>query len=132
MASPTSQPESARVFRAGSLVYTRMGLFTLRITVQVLFTAAQMPMFLRVLPHDRFGQFSSANGIVLSVAMMIAGVSGGAWLDWLDKRTDEPLYHYRYLPIWVSVCLVLCLVFLILLYREWLKHGGDKNYQPPR
>lgn len=108
-----------------------MGLFALHITVQVLFTASQLPMFMRILPHDQFGQFSSANGLIASAAMIIAGVVSGAWLDWLDARCTEPLYHYRYLPIWVSACLVLCLLFLALLYKEWLKHGGDSNYTPP-
>ncbi|MCX6970327.1 MAG: MFS transporter [Verrucomicrobia bacterium] len=111
-------------------IYT--GLFILHITVQVLFNAAQLPMFMRVLPKDRFGQFNSANGIIASASMIVAGVVSGAWLDWLDLRISEPLYHYRYLPIWVSTCLVLCLVFLILLYKEWKKHGGDKNYEPPK
>ena len=88
-------------------------------------------MFMRVLPKDRFGQFNSANGIIASAALIVAGVVSGAWLDWLDLRVSEPLYHYRYLPVWVSTCLALCLVFLILLYKEWKKYGGDKNYHPP-
>lgn len=108
------------------------GLFTLHIVVQVLFNAAQMPMFMRILPHERFAQFNSANGVIFSLAMILAGALSGAWLDWLDARTADPLYHYRYLPAWVSSCLALCLVFLILLYKEWKKYGGDKNYEPPQ
>ena len=109
-----------------------MVLFVLHISVQVLFNAAQLPLFMKLLPKDRFGQYFSAGGVITSAALMVAGVLSGAWLDWLQGRQTVPLYQYRYLPMWVSGSHALCLFFLVLLYRSWKRLGGDAAYQPPR
>ena len=40
-------------------------------------------------------------------------------------------FCYRLIPLWNIPFLCLGLLFMFLLYREWKRLGGDKNYQPP-
>ncbi|MBN8712125.1 MAG: MFS transporter [Verrucomicrobia bacterium] len=108
-----------------------MVLFVLHISVQAFYIAAQMPMAMRLFPKDRFGQFNTAGAIIAGPVTMLAGIMVGVWLDWLDNRMEAPLSQYRYYPAWVAGCQFICLIFMILLYRDWKKLGGDESYSPP-
>jgi len=108
-----------------------MVLFALHISVQVIVRAAEMPLQMRILPQDRYAQLGSAGGLVMGLGSMVAGVLSGLWLEWMKAGETVELFHYRYLPIWQTICMVVSLVFLMLLLREWKHLGGDRNYIAP-
>lgn len=105
-----------------------MLLFVLHISVQAVANASIMPLQMRILPRDRYAQLGSAAGIIQGLGAMSAGALLGFWLSWLERGENVPLFHYRYLPLWVTGSYIACLVFMILLYREWKRLGGDQHY----
>jgi Na+/melibiose symporter-like transporter len=96
-----------------------------------LYMAADFPMYMRILPKSRFGQFSSANAIVRSVAVIIGGLIIGFILDHLAVIFPVKDYCYRFVPVWSIVCTAASLFFLRRLYADWLKRGGLESYVPP-
>lgn len=108
-----------------------MGLFVLHISVQSVVRASEMPLQMRLLPHDRYAQLGSAAGIIISLGIMAAGVISGVWLEWMKARETVELFHYRYLPAWSALCILISLGFFLLLYREWKRLGGDQHYTAP-
>jgi predicted MFS family arabinose efflux permease len=108
-----------------------MGLFVPHISVQSVVRASEMPLQMRLLPRDRYAQLGSAAGIIISIGIMAAGVISGAWLEWMKARETVELFHYRYLPAWSAVCILIALGFFVLLYREWKRLGGDQHYTAP-
>ncbi|XHR30544.1 MAG: MFS transporter [Chthoniobacteraceae bacterium] len=108
-----------------------MVLFALHISVQVIVRAAEMPLQMRILPQDRYAQLGSAGGLIMGFGSMIAGGLSGLWLEWMKAGETVELFHYRYLPIWQTFCMIVSLIFLILLLREWKRLGGDRNYIAP-
>ncbi len=108
-----------------------MALFVLHITTQVLSNAALMPLGMKILPRDRYAQIGSAGGIIQALAGMCAGGLIGLWLDWMKAHEGAPLFHYRFLPLWVICCYVLTVLFMLLLYKEWKRLGGENHYVAP-
>ena len=108
-----------------------IGLFVLHISVQAVVRASEMPLQMRLLPRDRYAQFGSAMGIILSLGTIAAGVISGMWLEWLKSRETVELFHYRYLPAWSALCILISLGFFLMLYREWKRLGGDQHYTAP-
>ena len=76
----------------------------------------------RVLPVERYGQFSSANSMVSETGMLFLAYACGRLLD----RMGQP-----YLFAWLGGFAVLGLVMTTSLYRAWLARGGDAAYTPP-
>ena len=99
--------------------------FGLSVPVTALFFASEMPIYMQLLPREKYGQFCASTSLVRSVAAMIAGVSCGLFLDGARGFTKSPDEAYRYLPIWFSVFQGLSAMCLWLLYREWKRRGGD-------
>jgi membrane protein DedA with SNARE-associated domain len=97
-----------------------MILFTIHIAVQTLVNAAVMPLGMKIFPAKQFGQLSSAGGLIQAVATITAGLLAGFWLDWLQQGS-KTLDHYRYLPCWVSISLLISGCFMTLLWKEWQK-----------
>ena len=96
-----------------------------------LYLAAELPMYMRILPHSRYGQFSSANSIVRSFAVIIGGLLMGFVLDWLAVHFPTKDYCYRFIPLWGLAFFGVSFFFLRLLHAEWLKRGGANSYHPP-
>ena len=96
-----------------------------------LYTASELPAFMRLLPKDRYGQFSSAASLVRSLAALTGGLLGGLMIDWARGWNSDPDVGYRYIPFWYVTLQGLSATGLWLLYREWQKLGGDKSYVPP-
>jgi len=92
-----------------------------------LYAAAELPMFMRLLPSDRYGQYSSANSIVRSLGVMFSGVACGAFIDFVARRFPETDFCYRFLPVWIGFFYALSLVFLLLLRRECQRSGWDNR-----
>jgi hypothetical protein len=97
----------------------------------VLHSAAEIPMYMRLLPKERYGQFCSANAMVRSFALIFGSILAGYFMDSLKTRYPDD-FHYRFYPVWAVAFQVPAFFFLWLLYREWLRLGGDKNYVPPQ
>jgi MFS family permease len=91
------------------------------------------PLFMRIFPHDRYGQYCSANALVRTAAIALFGLVYGLFFDRLrsaspDQATDAT---YLWMPVFLWFPYLLMLCFAILLYRSWKKHGGDAAYHPP-
>jgi Na+/melibiose symporter-like transporter len=93
--------------------------------------AAELPMYMRVLPRDRYGQFCSANAMIRAFALMFGAALAGIMMDVLKNRFGMDEWRYRYYAAWTVFWQIPALVCLILLYREWKRLGGDKDYKPP-
>jgi Na+/melibiose symporter-like transporter len=95
------------------------------------YMAAELPMYMRILPKSRFGQFSSANAMVRSLAIIIGGLVIGLILDRLAVLFPVKDYCYRFIPIWSIACAGASLFFLRRLHADWLSRGGVESYLPP-
>ncbi len=91
----------------------------LSVPALALFTASEMPLYFRILPRDRFGQFAAATALLRSVACLIGGLLGGVLLDVLRSSFASPDDVYFVLPIWTSGFQLLSAFCLWRLYREW-------------
>jgi MFS family permease len=77
---------------------------------------SRVPMWMRVFPKERYGQFASAQGMVLAASTILGGYISGEFLD--------RLHDYRYVFLWGVGCSSISLIFAILMYRDWIKQGG--------
>jgi MFS family permease len=112
----------------GNLVYlyiVGLGFMPLAVIAE----AAELPMYMRLLPRDRYGQFASANAMVRAFARIFLSVLAGAFIGWLAPWFGER--RYTFIAAWQFVFQVAAAVFLILLYRQWRLHGGNTHYVPP-
>ena len=91
----------------------------------------EIPMYMRVLPKERYGQFCSANASFRALAMMIGSVVAGLMMDALGHYTGLGEWRYRYYIVWQVFFTIPGLVFMLLMYREWKARGGLKGYTPP-
>lgn len=98
---------------------------------QILYQASLLPFFMRVLPHDRYGQFCSANSMVRSIALIIGGALSGYLLDKLKIAFPAHDYYYRFIPFWILFFQILTIIAIWQLFKAWKKLGGDTNYMPP-
>ena len=78
-----------------------------------------VPVNMRVLPTERFGQFASANALVRSVATVLGGLLGGLFLDLMKNLHDGSTYAYRYISVWRIFWSAVALFFLWRLYQDW-------------
>lgn len=99
--------------------------------IHTLYAASELPALMKVFPKDRYGQFSSANALVRSGALIVGGVACGAFFDLMGRLHPNPEYCYRFLPVWNFVFQGIAFIFTWLLYREWKKLGGKESFTPP-
>lgn len=92
---------------------------------------ASLPMYMRLLPKSRYGQFCSAQAIVRSFCTVVMAVVAGAFIDlmkWFCNGTD---FAYRFIFIWITIFNAIAAVLGIWMYVYWHKLGADENYHPP-
>jgi MFS family permease len=94
-------------------------------------SAAYMPMYMRVLPKERYGQFSSADALVRALGVILGGLLAGGLIDVLKGVYHGDNFCYRYIPLWSWVFQILATTSLLLFYREWKRYGGSENYSAP-
>jgi maltose/moltooligosaccharide transporter len=104
---------------------------SISVPIGALYTAAEIPMYMRLLSRERYGQYCSANAMFRAITVTVAaGISGGL-IDLIAAYSVDRDYAYRFVPVWLMVCFAGSLIFLVLLYREWKQLGGDRDYRPP-
>jgi MFS family permease len=94
--------------------------------------ASEFPMYMRLLPKERYGQFCSANALIRSIALIAGGVGCGAFLDFARRFGTRPDDCYRFVSIWNAFFVLGSFSFFLLLYREWRRLGGLSSYVPPQ
>ncbi len=99
--------------------------------VGTLYSATELPTLMRLFPQARYGQFCSANALIRSLALIAGGLACGGFLDLVKRLNPDPNFCYRFLPVWNTFFYVATLACLILLYREWNRLGGMRNFVPP-
>ncbi len=93
--------------------------------------AAEIPMYMRVLPKERYGQFCAANAMLRSLAMIFGSIGASFFMDALRIHFHMDNWRYRYYPVWMFFFQAIAVVFMFLMYREWKRLGGNKAYKPP-
>lgn len=101
------------------------------IPINVANSAAYLPMYMRIFPHEKFGQLCAANAMCASFGTMAGGLLAGIYLDTMKTVFPDGDYYYRFVPAWHVVFMFLALLTTILVFREWKKLGGDASYRPP-
>ncbi|HKB90658.1 MAG TPA: MFS transporter [Opitutaceae bacterium] len=119
------QPSTQMVFYV--LLGSHICLFS---PIMAMFTVIDPPLAMRIFPRDRYGQFCSANGMLRSLAAIVAGVLVGVFLDAITAHWDAKT-AYCSLPLWNMMAYALALFAIIKLYRSWQRYGGDSAYYAP-
>ncbi len=88
------------------------------------------PLFMRLFPRGRYGQFCSANALWRALGVIIGGVLVGGFLDVMKKFTSETNV-YCFLPVWQLIFNIPATFLTYKLYRSWKHYGGDDSYVPP-
>ena len=89
-----------------------------------------LPFYASIPPQERYGQFGSANQVIISLAVIPMGFLAGMLMEFLTQGGTRP-EMYRWCYVWNFVFYSVGLFFMWLLYRSWKHYGGD-NYVPPR
>ncbi len=115
--------------------YSQLAVFMLFLPLNTLRDAAELPMYMKLLPKERFGQFCSANEMVRSMVMIAVPICFGFLMDSLrhGRLGFAPMgdFVYRLFPIWWAMWLIPCIFCYSIVYREWKKRGGAEGYTPP-
>ena len=96
-----------------------------------LVSVAGLPAEMRIFPQSRFGQFCSAQSMLRSTSTAVFGVLAGLFIDLVRNFCNGSDYAYRFIFIWGAVFSILSAIFLVKVYREWYRLGGDKHFHPP-
>lgn len=108
-----------------------IGVAVVGLPATTLYSASELPMFMKLLPRERYGQFCSACALVRSVCIIFGGLLCGGFLDAMARMYPAKDYCYRFLPLWNMTFIGSSVLFLLLLYREWKRLGGLTSYRPP-
>ncbi|MBE6376929.1 MAG: MFS transporter [Lentisphaerae bacterium] len=94
------------------------------------YNLSSMPMLMRTYPQSRFGQFCSACAMLRSILVLVFGLVLGACIDLLKYQGGLGDFAFRYIWLWRLLWMLPSALFFILLYRQWLRLGGDKFRAP--
>ena len=96
----------------------------LNMPLNLLYQATMMPLYMRIFPREKFGQFCSFNAMCTALTAAIGGVAGGLFIGHMKKLWPAAVYgenyYYRLIPAWDLFFSGFALLLLALLYREWL------------
>jgi predicted MFS family arabinose efflux permease len=76
----------------------------------------------RLLPREKYGQFSSAGAIVFRLSVALVSTPAGLFLQHFGSR---------HIFTWLLTFLLLGGICMTLLYIDWKRLGGDKDFVPP-
>jgi MFS family permease len=118
-------------FTPDGRLYIWIGLSAVYLPLSALGQASDLPLLMKLLPQERYGQFCSANALVRSFGLIGGGVACGVFLDAMKGFHPNPDYCYRFVSIWWLVFGLGSFTLYWLLYREWKRLGGLRHYVPP-
>lgn len=107
-------------FKPQIVFYIAMVISLLTLPIAVTNDAVSIPLYMRILPHDRYGQFSSAQALIRSLGTIIGGLLAGVFMDIMRSAHPQSDFGYRYYPLWVIFWTLLGYMFLGRLYRDWM------------
>lgn len=98
--------------------------------IGVVYGMAEGPLYMSILPRERFGQFSSA---IAMMRMIIPGILGSLLAGWLMHGLEARYgsYALRFSFVWNFLFQILTLLCYLALYREWKRLGGAERFRPP-
>ena len=96
-----------------------------------LLTVAGLPCDMRTFPQSRFGQFCSAQALLRSAFTVLAGIFAGVFIDFVRSLCHGSDYAYRFNFVWTTIFFGIGSMFLLKVYVEWNRLGGDKHFHPP-
>ena len=99
--------------------------------LNALVAVAGLPTEMRIFPQSRFGQFCSAQAMLRSTFTVIFGVLAGLFIDLVRILCNGSDYSYRFIFLWTTVFAGISATFLVKVYIEWHRMGGDKHFHPP-
>lgn len=118
---------SSATFFANFFFVHSEGSFTFWLIVnfiaQAIYMGAYLAILPRLLPRSKYGQFFTANQIFGFAGVALAPVLCGALL--------ETTKDYRFIYVWCGTCTLAGFAMCALLYRHWMRLGGDAAYRPP-
>jgi nitrate/nitrite transporter NarK len=76
----------------------------------------------RILPKEQYGQFCSASAMVWHLGLMVLKPTLGKLID---------LFGNPVTFAWFFCFSAGGIVAMVLVYRDWKRLGGDKDYRPP-
>jgi hypothetical protein len=118
-------------FTPHTILWITIIMTCITLPINVLYVAAALPMYMKLLPQERYGQFGSADAMIRSITTIIFGVLAGVFIDCMKQWYGDP-WCYRLIPIWTIVFQTIAMIFFYFLYRGWQRYGGLTNYIPPR
>ncbi len=122
-------------FDPGTAYKVEFALQMMLVPLATIYTVSALPMYMRVLPTERYGQFCSAQAMFRSVCVIICGALAGGLMDLMKKVCAgyhmPEFYYYKFAPIWTWTFQIISVLLTVQLYRYWKSYGGDKNYTPP-
>ncbi len=98
--------------------------FMLHVVLSGTFFTATASLGQRLLPHEKFAQFSSAYGILGSLISMVATFAFGRFLD-----LSGSVYRYTFLA--GAIVAFISLILFFIVYRQFNKLGGPQQYNAP-
>lgn len=124
-----------KTFSPETNFYVIIAITAVTLPLNITYLAALNPMIMRILPTSRFGQFHSAGIMVISLFSITSSLAVGFFFDMIRVLLPEAIWGkdfcYRFAPVWTFFFFSIGLIFLLLLFREWKRCGGDTAYKPP-
>ena len=93
--------------------------------------AGSMPLFMRLFPQSRFGQFCSAQAMLRSGLNLFSAILAGLFIDVIRRLLHSSGFEYRFIFVWLTLGSLAGSIVTIITYREWYRRGGDRHYHPP-
>ncbi|MFB3891638.1 MAG: hypothetical protein ACE15C_06395 [Phycisphaerae bacterium] len=91
------------------------------------------PLWMTILPRERYGQFSAAGVMIRVVMAQVLGAFFAGWLmDQLRAWHGGSNYCWRYSFSWNVVWQGIWFLCYYLMWRQWKKMGGKKGFKPPK
>ncbi len=79
---------------------------------------------MKLFPSEKFGQFSSGLNVFGCGALIVGNLLMGLLMDFLHS-------NYRVAFLWTVVIALCAIPPMLIVLREWHRHGGKEGYVPP-